>query len=711
MEFAGKWLCAAPFDTLPLQVFHKALVQNEGYCHPEQWKNVHMYVRKELIYQADGSPVKMRVTADDYYKLYINGAFVAQGPAPGYYFSYCWNQVDVTPFLRQGRNVIALEIYYQGLINRVWNSGDMRQGFVCDLWQGNRLLEKSDASWRYLISSAYQATHTAGYDTQFMENVDSRREPAGWKQACFDDSGWLPCVEKKNPDYIFWETPVPTVETRMTPPQTTQQWGNNGVLLDFGKELAGNLVLRARGNAGDTVRIFCGEELDESGDVRYQMRCNCIYDETWTLQSGENQWEQYDYQAFRYVRLEWTDGVAILNVQARERFYPFPEDRCTLESADPVLSSVFEICKNGVKYGCQEGYVDCPSREKGQYAGDLTITTHAHIYLTGDFTLYRKALRQQMESAFVCPGLLAVTPGSFMQEIADYSLQFPLIALRYYQHTQDAAFLREMLQTCEGILAYFSRYARPDGLLEQVDEKWNLVDWPQGLRDNYDFSLTDVIGPGCHNVINAFYVGAVGAVEEIRRILGIPFIPRYKRLAASFQKVFYQPASGLYRDREGGTHSALHSNVLPAYFGWVPESSRSAVRAFFVNKGLCCGVYMSYFLLKGLCRMEGYEDAYRLIVNTTDHSWYNMVREGGTCCFEAWGKEQKANTSLCHPWASSPIPVLVEDLLGITPQTVRREKFVCRLPAWAPDMKMKVPCADRNVMVTWEKGEALYRIL
>ena len=32
---------------------------------------------------------------------------------------------------------------------------------------------------------------------------------------------------------------------------------------------------------------------------------------------------------------------------------------------------------------------------------------------------------------------MAVTPGSLMQEIADYSLQFPIIALRYYDFTGD----------------------------------------------------------------------------------------------------------------------------------------------------------------------------------------------------------------------------------------------------------------------------------
>ncbi|MCZ8517160.1 hypothetical protein O9H85_33380 [Paenibacillus filicis] len=44
-----------------------------------------------------------------------------------------------------------------------------------------------------------------------------------------------------------------------------------------------------------------------------------------------------------------------------------------------------------------------------------------------------------------------------------------------------------------------------------------------------------------------------------------------------------------------------------------------------------------------------------------------MVKEGATTCFEAWGKDQKWNTSLCHPWASSPIPILIEHIAGLRP--------------------------------------------
>ena len=69
-----------------------------------------------------------------------------------------------------------------------------------------------------------------------------------------------------------------------------------------------------------------------------------------------------------------------------------------------------------------------------------------------------------------------------------------------------------MLPIAEGAVDYFKRYERNDGLIEKVTDKWNLVDWPDNLRDGYDFELTKPIGDGCHNVINAYYYGAMTTV-------------------------------------------------------------------------------------------------------------------------------------------------------------------------------------------------------
>lgn len=655
----AKWICPGEFASLsPVDLFHKQLDKRKIEL-PDGLKNRHFLMRGKLTLAEKKGRYKICMTADDYYKLYINGRFVCQGPAQGYFFAYNWNEADVTEYLREGENEIVADVYYQGLINRAYNSGDCRMGMIAQLFEEDRVILVTDEDWECAAMNAYTITHATAHNTMFAENFDSRVRPEPWQA----------CVCKKT-DHVFASMPVKTLQVYSKKP-CAQENLEQGIFYDFGQELTAALRIRAKGRAGDRVRILCGEEREDTPEkTRFLMRCGCHYEEWWTLDEGESLLEQYDYRAFRYVTLVPDEGVEILSVEAVVRHWPFDDDYCTLETEDEILQSVWQICKNGVKFGSQEVYVDCPSREKGQYAGDLTVTSAAQIILTGDLSLFEKALENQMQSAFICKGLMAVTPGSLMQEIADYSLQFPILALRHYHYTKDEKMLERAYGTCLGIIGHFRQFEREDGLLQGVWDKWNLVDWPKNLRDGYDFPLESVMPKDspAHNVLNAFYIGCVLQTEEIAAILGKKCEKRGEELKCAFHRAFYNEKTGLFTDCEGSEHSALHSNVIPAFYGIHRPENAGAIRDLVVEKGLSCGVYMAYFLLKALCRMGYFEEAYRLIVNTTEHSWYNMVREGATTCFEAWGKDQKWNTSLCHPWASAPISVLAQDLLPALPK-------------------------------------------
>ena len=121
----------------------------------------------------------------------------------------------------------------------------------------------------------------------------------------------------------------------------------------MGEEVAGSLCLTAEGSAGDTVEIFCGEELDESGSVRCEMRCNCSYHEIWTLSDGCCSLEPYDYKGFRYAKLLPGKSVNIRGIFVQTRHYPM-EEGAEVTSSEKRLGQIFSICKNAVKYACEE---------------------------------------------------------------------------------------------------------------------------------------------------------------------------------------------------------------------------------------------------------------------------------------------------------------------------------------------------------------------
>ena len=112
-NFVGKWITDDEFFNLkPRNVFHKQLEVVDLPCN--EHRNRHILFRKEFETKNFNSS-KIYISADDYYKLYINGEFVCQGPSPCYHFNHNYNVVDVTKYLKNGKNVIAVHTLYQGL--------------------------------------------------------------------------------------------------------------------------------------------------------------------------------------------------------------------------------------------------------------------------------------------------------------------------------------------------------------------------------------------------------------------------------------------------------------------------------------------------------------------------------------------------------------------------------------------------------------------
>ena len=104
------------------------------------------------------APVLLRVTADDFAKLFVNGTPVCQGSAAGYPEHHYYVTVDIAPCLHPVENVLAAHLYYQGLLNRVWNSRDGRCGLAADvvfLGRDGTVAGRVEPVWRYGVTDAY----------------------------------------------------------------------------------------------------------------------------------------------------------------------------------------------------------------------------------------------------------------------------------------------------------------------------------------------------------------------------------------------------------------------------------------------------------------------------------------------------------------------------------------------------------------------------
>lgn len=647
-KFTGKWITTEEFEQLkPRNVFHRQLDTTQTFA--EEHTNRHILFRKKFDIKEKFEKAILYITADDYYKLYVNGRFVTQGPAPAYPFSYGYNVVDISSFLKEGQNIIAVHTYYQGLINRVWVSGDNRHGLLCDLEIDGKVLISSDESFLTHLHSGYREMGTAGYKTQFLEEYNSNAKERDFVELTFDDSGWENSKVHRFADYSLKQQDTKQLVFEKIVPKSIKTDGNK-ITVDFGKCYVGYLNMEACGEKEDAIVIRCGQELNPDGSVRYQLRCYCNYEERWILSGEKDTLNWFDYKAFRYVELVLPEECKVENIFLTARHYPFELKALPKKEFldNPEIMKIWDLCVHTLQYGVQEVIQDCMEREKGFYVGDGCYTALSHMILTGDDSMVRYLIDSAILSSTFVESTVTCLNCSFMQEIAEYPLILVSLMLWHYRMTGDKQYLKKNFEFAKGLIDIYRRDYEADGLLQNLD-KWCVVEWPDNYRDGYDVDITEgKICEPAHMVINAYYLEAISTLNKMAEILEVDEYRDLMPVKERFYQAFYDEEQHLFTDSEITTHSSYISNVFAYGFGLIPdEECRRNIVAMIQERGTTDTFLFSTFpLLFGMVKNGESELVERMLLD--DGAWMRMLREDATTTFEGWGKECKWNTSLFH---------------------------------------------------------------
>jgi alpha-L-rhamnosidase len=134
-----------------------------------------------------------RITADGRYQLVVGGSRVSRGPVRCTPLDQKYDEVDIAPFLTEGRNVI-------GAIVHVFGQDKSWYECVKGLWQptfgdGAFWLDgpvgETGLDWRCIECAAWdKTTPEANHGLANIESFDARLFPDDWLSPEFDDSGW-----------------------------------------------------------------------------------------------------------------------------------------------------------------------------------------------------------------------------------------------------------------------------------------------------------------------------------------------------------------------------------------------------------------------------------------------------------------------------------------------------------------------------------------
>lgn len=687
----------------------------------------------------------INLSADQRYEFFVNGQRVCRGPARGSLSYWYYETIDIVPYLKAGKNILAAT---------VWNYGDWSPGAQISLYtglivQGEGEAEKAantDGSWKTLHDTSFSPGLAYIQDVGPGDIIRGDEYPWGWNLEGYDDSGWDTPAEKHQgqPAGLGTEYPralvprtIPLMEGFTEPPLTIRrssgvETGDNfvegkplvipagtkaSILLDRGYLTNAYPLLSVSKGRGAKVSLTYAEGMfleDNSKGNRNEIEGKRIYgfvDVFYPDGAADREYSTLWFRTYRYLQMdiETAGEELVVNSLGSEFFgYPFRENGY-FESDDPSLSKIWEAGWRTARLCAVETYFDCPYYEQLQYIGDTRIQALISLYVSGDDRLMRKSIKD-MGASVTPEGLLCSRyPARYTQIIPPYSLYWVNMLHDYWMYRTDHEFLRPHLHTMKGILEWFENRIDPQTGMLGFMPHWNFTDWPKDWPWDNALPLGGVPPggrTGGSSILTLQLAYTLADAAELLEFFGDDALAaKYRSIQeglcrATMEKCF-DTGRNLMADDIAATSYSQQASIMGILSGAVPEELRATVFDNLTSDAslVQATVYYRFYLFMAM-KKAGLADRY---VSSLD-IWHDMLAMGLT----TFAEQPEPSRSDCHAWSASPNYDLLATVCGIMPGSPGFSTVVVEPhPGYLEHIKGRVPhpAGDIDVELRQEGGE------
>ncbi len=411
------------------------------------------------------------LTCGSSFTLWVNGKWLAHGPAREIAPWQYYETVDLREYLRTGTNYIRIRAYHLGVPTQ------SQEPCLAGILVAGQI-HTSDATfdlgnlkhWRARPSSSYRAHRRRLNEcTGFTEQVDLSADFSAWLHE--PAQGQQPAQVATHP-LAGRENLMPSAvrlcegETFFAKPSGERQGWQ---IWDFGGEVFGFLSIDIETSEPMIAELLHGEKLGTNGLPDYRFGGG-DFREMMELPAQRRNWETFEKRALRYAALPASVTVHSLSVREYHRdlkavwrnspqFEKIGErDRQILAAAERTIL----ICTDDLLN-------DCPRRERAQY-NDPALYSNAFPKLFGTWEPYKQWMRQYSRGAGTDGVLRACYPSPSTNKfvIPDFSLAWGLNVRRYFEATGDLDSVRECYSTIRAGMEAYEQYADDSGLLRDV---------------------------------------------------------------------------------------------------------------------------------------------------------------------------------------------------------------------------------------------------
>nr|WP_319510278.1 alpha-L-rhamnosidase N-terminal domain-containing protein [uncultured Draconibacterium sp.] len=660
------------------------------------------YFRKNINLDKKPERFIIHVSADNRYKLFVNGELVSLGPARGDIYYWNYETLDIAPYLNSGKNNVAALVWNEGEL-RPEAQVSIRTGFIL---QGDTKKEEilnTNNSWKCMQDRGYSAAPSI-FCASTGEMVDMHKSILDWNDPSLDDSKWpnarnltqsllkgewdgsgwmlvpstLPQMELKY-DRIKslrkiegMKAPAgfPETEMAITIPAHSkvtmlldQTYLTNAYLtLNFDKGKNAQISIKYAETLMDEFTDFGARKSNRNevdGKIFYGRRDSLISNG----REGQNYTTLY-WRTFRYIQLTVQtedEPLIITDIYGTFTGYPFQQE-AVFNTENDEINKILDIGWRTARLCAMDSYWDCPYYEQLQYIGDTRIQAMITYYNSSDDRLARNALTLMDHSRLSEGVTLSRYPSKGTQVISTFSLWYIGMLHDYWMYRSDAEFVKEKLAGTRAILDFFSKYQQEDGSLKDTPY-WNFVDWANG--DGWMIGISPKGPDGSSAIIDMQLFWAYQWAATLESKLGMPayaeiYEQKAELLKETILKKYWDSSRNLFSDTKEKKHFSQHANALAILTGLVDDDNLKPIcNSLLMDKSLTqCTLYFSYYLFQALVK-GGMGDDYMEWLDV----WRNAMKEGLTTWPETSNLEY--TRSECHAWSSSPNIEFYRTVLGI----------------------------------------------
>lgn len=664
----------------------KNLIEKSYWCRTSNTAEYSLFRRKFTL--SASAVMKLAVSADSRYNLYLDGEFYGRGPRRGDLEHYCFETYEKT--LLPGEHVLAVEVInFSDRLQSAWGEIHYSHAFFAAGRCGDIILD-TPGEWSCTVDHSrrqlkWSEAGCAGVTpVAQMEELSFDRRYSGWTNPEYDSSSWqkpecltgavlrgvafdpasrwklvadeLPQMSSEFIDTLsLLRSSADNLQVASGTLSGKTDAGQHTVLLDLGRYYTHLPRLRIASRGKCCIRMAYAERLwDSRGEKSRKPIADGFigqhgYGDRIKLPEtgGECEFQPFWFRSGRYVELEIDTEMPLEIRSLSFDFVAFPLKRkAELQFDDPVLKKIVDVAWHTARCCAHEHYEDCPYWEQMQYVGDTRIQALISYAGAGEGRLGRQAIRQFDQSRIASGLTMSRYPTNFRQMIPGFSLYWIMMINDYNHFFGDTEVIREHWRGIRDVLDYFEDRREANGLIGCAGE-WNFSDWVREWPQ----------GKSCRNtgrpetLLNMIYAETCRITAELAKKINkepTEYLLRYEKSKSAVNTHCYDEERKLYTDVPGEKWFSQHTNCWAVLSDIAPqERVDELVESILYDDTLSqCTLYFAFYLLELMQKTDN-RDGFRKILK----KWEDILTAGFTTFPECPGEDSRSD---CHAWSSGP---------------------------------------------------------